>query len=110
MTPAGRLLVWRATAIPVPALTASPGTLVPSPLPLSPLGRGQGEGLKGEGLKGEELKGEGPKGAGALAIATAEGLLLPLEVQPENRKTVSWPDFLRGARLSAGARVSEPTP
>ena len=31
---------------------------------LSPLGRGQGEGLKGEGLKGEGLKGEGLKGEG----------------------------------------------
>src|SRR3984893_12241945 len=31
---------------------------------LSPLGRGQGEGLKGEGLKGEGPKGEGPKGEG----------------------------------------------
>jgi methionyl-tRNA formyltransferase len=110
MTPAGRLLVWRATAIPVPALTASPGTLVPSPLPLSPLGRGEGEGPKGEGPKGEGLKGEGLKGEGVFAIATGDGLLLPLEVQLDNRKAMPWADFLRGARLQAGARVSEPTP
>ena len=45
-----------------------------------------------------------------LAIATGDGLLLPLEVQPENRKAMPWADFLRGARLSAGARVTEPTP
>jgi methionyl-tRNA formyltransferase len=84
MTPSGRLLVWRATALPAPA-TEPPGTL----LPLSPHGRGQGE--------------------GQLAIATGAGLLLPLEVQPENRNAMAWPDFLRGARLAAGARLTEPT-
>ena len=31
---------------------------------LSPLGRGQGEGLQGEGLQGEGLQGEGPQGEG----------------------------------------------
>jgi methionyl-tRNA formyltransferase len=103
MTPAGRLLIWRATAVAQNA-TAPPGTLLPSPLPLAPEGRGQGEGLRGEGLRGEGLRGEG------LAIATGEGLLLPVEVQPENRKAMPWRDFLRGARLPAGARVSEPTP
>jgi methionyl-tRNA formyltransferase len=77
MTPAGRLLIWRATAVAQNA-TAPPGTLL--------------------------------KGEGALGIATGEGLLLPLEVQPENRKAMTWQDFLRGARLPAGARVSEPTP
>lgn len=86
MTPAGRLLIWRAAALP-DAATAPPGTL----LSLTPLGRG---GLKGEGL----------------AIATGDGLLLPIEVQPENRKAMPWQDFLRGARLRPGARVSEPTP
>jgi methionyl-tRNA formyltransferase len=50
-----------------------------------------------------------PSGEGALAITTGHGLLVPLEVQPENRKAMSWGDFLRGARLQAGARVSEPT-
>jgi methionyl-tRNA formyltransferase len=83
VTPAGRLLVWRARALPG-VVTCSPGTLV-----LSPQGRGQGE--------------------GPLAIATGDGLLLPVEVQPENRKAMPWEDFLRGARLAAGARVSEPT-
>ena len=43
-----------------------------------------------------------------LAIATGDGVLLPLHVQPENRKAMAWPDFLRGARLSAGARLTEP--
>jgi methionyl-tRNA formyltransferase len=43
-----------------------------------------------------------------LAIATGDGLLLPIEVQPESRKAMAWADFLRGARLSSGARVTEP--
>ena len=75
MTPAGRLLVWRAEALPGPA-AAAPGTLIAS--------------------------------AGSLAIVTGDGLLLPREVQPENRKAMAWDDFLRGARLRADARVTEP--
>ena len=75
MTPAGRLLIWRATAVPK-ASAAPPGTLISS----SP---------------------------GALAVATGEGLLVPVLVQPENRKAMVWEDFLRGARLSAGARLTE---
>ena len=90
VTPVGRLLIWRARALPG-AAPAPPGTL----LPLSPLGRGQGE---------------GPEGQGSLGIATGSGILLPLEVQPENRKAMPWADFLRGARLEPGARVTEPTP
>lgn len=85
MTPAGRLLIWRAQSVPAQASDA-PGTLVP----LSTHGRGQGDGL--------------------MAITTGADLLLPLEVQPENRKAMAWADFLRGARLQPGARVSEPTP
>ena len=85
MTPAGRLLIWRAQSVPAQASDA-PGALVP----LSPHGRRQGDGL--------------------MAITTGAGLLLPLEVQPENRKAMAWADFLRGARLQPGARVSEPTP
>lgn len=46
-------------------------------------------------------------GPGAIAVATGEGLLLPVEVQPENRKTVPWEDFLRGARLGPGDRLTE---
>jgi len=88
-TPAGRLLIWRARALPDPR-SAEPGTLIS----LSPPGRGQGEGARAEGL----------------AIVTGSGLLLPLEVQPENRKAMPWADFLRGARLQAGARVTEPAP
>ena len=46
-------------------------------------------------------------GPGATALATGEGLLLPLEVQPENRKSIPWEDFLRGARLGPGDRFTE---
>ena len=95
LTPVGRLLIWRAQALPSNT-TAPPGTL----LPLSPPGRGQGEGPKVEG----------PKGDGPLGIAAGSGILLPVEVQPDNRKAMPWADFLRGARLEPGARVSEPTP
>lgn len=47
-------------------------------------------------------------GGGTLAIATGDGLLLPREVQPENRRAMSWEEFLRGARLVAGARFERP--
>ena len=83
LTPAGRLLIWRATAL-------AAGTHPPSPFPLSPPGRGLG--------------------VGPLAVTPGDGLFLPLEVQPENRKAMRWADFLRGARLAAGARVGEPAP
>jgi methionyl-tRNA formyltransferase len=41
-----------------------------------------------------------------LAIATGEDLFLPLEVQPENRRAIAWPDYLRGARLKPGVRFT----
>jgi methionyl-tRNA formyltransferase len=75
MTPAGRLLLWRAAAVPHPS-DAPPGSLVTT-------------------------------GPGAVAVATGQGLLLPIEVQPENRRAMAWEDFLRGARLGPGARLSE---
>lgn len=105
LTPVGRLLIWRAHALPG-STTAPPGTL----LPLSPPGREQGERPRGEGLKGERPEGARPDRAGELGIATGSGILLPQEVQPENRKAMPWADFLRGARLEPGARVTEPTP
>ncbi len=42
------------------------------------------------------------------AIAAADALVLPLEVQPENRKPMPWDDWLRGARLAEGARFGPP--
>jgi methionyl-tRNA formyltransferase len=43
---------------------------------------------------------------GVLAVATGDGLVLPVEVQPESRRAVTWTEFLRGARLEAGARFT----
>ncbi|HEV8643591.1 MAG TPA: methionyl-tRNA formyltransferase [Methylomirabilota bacterium] len=43
-----------------------------------------------------------------LVIATADGAVLPIEVQPENKRRMSWPEYLRGARLAAGARFLRP--
>lgn len=42
---------------------------------------------------------------GTLAVVTGEGLLLPVEVQPDNRRAMPWADYLRGVRLAAGARL-----
>jgi methionyl-tRNA formyltransferase len=41
-------------------------------------------------------------------IVTDDGLLAPLEVQPENRRPMSWDDWLRGARLPNDARFGAP--
>jgi len=46
-------------------------------------------------------------GAGGLAVATGDGLLLPVEVQPDNRASMRWADYLRGARLGPGSRLTE---
>jgi methionyl-tRNA formyltransferase len=59
--------------------------------------------VEGEGAAGTLV----PTGR-TLAIATGAGALLPLEVQPESRRAVTWDDYLRGARLTAGDRL--PTP
>jgi len=75
MTPAGRLLIWRATAMPGPSGSA-PGTLVPAPT--RPLG-----------------------------IATGAGLLLPTEVQPDNRRAMRWSDFLHGSHLTPTTSLTE---
>jgi methionyl-tRNA formyltransferase len=72
--PGGALTIWRARAL-ADVRGGAPGTL-----------RGQ------------------TSHDGAPAIATGDGLLLPLEVQPENRRAMPWPDYLRGARLVEGAR------
>jgi methionyl-tRNA formyltransferase len=73
-TPAGRVVIWRARAVPAPGL-AEPGVLVADDA--------------------------------GLGIATSDGLLLPIEVQPDNRRVMTWEAFLRGARLHAGSRMAE---
>ena len=72
-TPVGRLLVWRARAVPG---AGPPGVLVET--------------------------------GGTLAVGTGAGLLLPVEVQPENRRAMAWEAFLRGARLGPGAELGAP--
>ena len=49
-----------------------------------------------------------PAEGGEPAIATAAGWLRPTEVQPENRRAMSWADYLRGARLTPGAAFFTP--
>lgn len=39
-----------------------------------------------------------------LAVATGGGLFLPREVQPENRRAMTWEEFLNGSRLGPGDR------
>jgi methionyl-tRNA formyltransferase len=55
----------------------------------------------------------GPPGAlvphdGTLAVVTGDGALLPVQVQALNRRAVAWPEYLRGARLGADARLTTP--
>jgi methionyl-tRNA formyltransferase len=61
------------------------------------------------------LEGRGEPGVltgapGQLAIGTGEGLLLPVEVQLENRRAMAWDDYLRGSRLGPGAALGAPAP
>jgi methionyl-tRNA formyltransferase len=44
-----------------------------------------------------------------LLVGTGEGLLEPVEVQPEHRRAMSWAAFLRGARLGPGASLGAPS-
>jgi methionyl-tRNA formyltransferase len=76
--PSGALTIWRATALDA-GWTHAPGTLA-RPTTVS-----------------DEL-----------AIATSNGWLHPVEVQPENRRAMSWSDYLRGARIAAGAVFALP--
>jgi methionyl-tRNA formyltransferase len=76
--PAGALTIWRASAL-AGAPTGGPGAL-----------------------------GRPPGARDELAIATADGWLCPVEVQPENRRAMAWSDYLRGARLGAGAVFTKP--
>jgi methionyl-tRNA formyltransferase len=47
---------------------------------------------------------------GQVAVGTGAGLLVPLEVQPENRRAMAWDAYLRGARLAPGAPLGTPVP
>ncbi len=43
--------------------------------------------------------------ADGLCVAAGEEGVEPIEVQPENRRILSWSEYLRGARLRAGDRL-----
>jgi methionyl-tRNA formyltransferase len=58
--------------------------------------------------RGSESPGTLVAHARGIAVATGEAALLPLEVQPESRRALPWDDYLRGARLEAGARFETP--
>jgi hypothetical protein len=47
---------------------------------------------------------------GQLAVGTGADLLVPLEVQPDNRRAMAWEDYLRGARLGPGVPLGAPAP
>lgn len=44
--------------------------------------------------------------SGRLATATGVGLFLPREVQPENRRSMRWEEFINGFRLVPGDRFN----
>jgi methionyl-tRNA formyltransferase len=41
----------------------------------------------------------------SLAVATSAGTFLPLEVQAEGRRVMSWSEYLRGARFTSGTAL-----
>jgi methionyl-tRNA formyltransferase len=47
---------------------------------------------------------------GQVAVGTGAGLLVPVEVQPENRRAMAWDAYLRGARLAPGAPLGAAVP
>jgi methionyl-tRNA formyltransferase len=76
VTPAGRLMLWRARAVESPDPGAPPGTVLAA--------------------------------GGSLVITAGDGAVEPVEVQAENRRAVSWAEFLRGARLAPAMRFTTP--
>jgi methionyl-tRNA formyltransferase len=46
------------------------------------------------------------KHAAGLAVATGDGVVLPTEVQPDNRRVMAWSDWLAGARLAPGTPLA----
>ncbi|HEU5195302.1 MAG TPA: methionyl-tRNA formyltransferase [Methylomirabilota bacterium] len=69
--------------------------------PGSPLAIWRARAIEGAGTPGTLIAHER-----TLAIATGTGALLPLEVQAEGRKALTWDDYRRGARLVAGRVLS----
>jgi methionyl-tRNA formyltransferase len=101
------LLDWTESA---PALVARVRGLNPWPGAVTP-----GPGGRLLIWRARALEGRGEPGvlagtAGSLAVGTGEGLFLPVEVQPENRRAMAWDAYLRGSRLGPGAPLGAPAP
>ena len=43
---------------------------------------------------------------GSVVVAAGAGAVEPTLVQSESRRTITWPEYLRGARLRAGDRLT----
>jgi methionyl-tRNA formyltransferase len=61
-------------------------------------------------VPGRDAPGVLTRAGGQLAVGTGADLLVPLEVQPDNRRAMAWEDYLRGARLGPGAPLGAPVP
>lgn len=89
-TPRGLLTIWRARAVDPEAAGVADARRAGGPI--------------GDARPAGELIGD-PR---ELMIATGQGAVLPIEVQAENRRPVSWSEYLRGTRLERGARFETP--
>lgn len=79
----------------------SPGTFLDTPRGVLNVWRARSAPAATEATPGTLV----PCGA-TLGIATAEDVLIPIEVQVESRRAVPWPDYLRGARLAPGSTIT----
>lgn len=107
LTKADGVLDWRRPAAELAArvrgLNPWPGATTPSPVGRLLIWRARAVAGSGE-------PGVLTAAAGTLAVGTGEALLLPVEVQPENRRAVTWEAFLRGARLAPGTTLAAHVP
>jgi methionyl-tRNA formyltransferase len=101
------VLDWTAPASALAArvrgLNPWPGAVVRAPAGRLTIWRARAR--PGRGVPGV-LHGDG----GPLVVGTGEGVLEPVEVQPENRRPMSWAAYLRGARLGPGAALAADAP
>jgi methionyl-tRNA formyltransferase len=97
MTPTGRLTIWRARVGSGPGVApvgSRPGVVGVEFTPSNAWA----------GCRSGRLVDAGS----TLAIAAGAGAVVPMEVQPEDRRVMSWSDYLRGARLPDGTRFTTP--
>jgi methionyl-tRNA formyltransferase len=99
------LLDWTESAA---SLAARVRGLNPWPGAVTPAPGGRLLIWRARALDGRSEPGVLAGAAGQLALGTGDGLLLPVEVQPENRRPMTWDDYLRGARLGPGVALGAP--